>query len=188
MSGVNDLYGVQAETGRYFFKLYRAGWRSRPTVLYELDLLAHLDRKGVPVCLPVARRDGERLTEVPALEGTRQGVLFHHAPGRPPSWPFFENEAESRLLGGALAAIHAAAEGFASPHPRPGYDEALLLDQTLAAARPFLADRKAGWDYLRDLARRLRMQLAALQSRGLTWGSATVTSTAATRSSAMTGG
>jgi Ser/Thr protein kinase RdoA (MazF antagonist) len=170
MSGVNDVYLVEAETGCYVLKIYRAGWRSEPEVLYELDLLAHLDREGISVALPVARRDGRRVVSLPALEGARPCVLFEHAPGQQPTWPFYEDEAESRLLGETLAAIHAAGETFASAHPRSPHDEASLLDRPLVAARPFLAHRPTDWDYLQGLTERLRERLAQLVSRGLSWG------------------
>jgi Ser/Thr protein kinase RdoA (MazF antagonist) len=169
MSGVNDVYLVQSGQGRYVFKVYRSGWRSQSEVLYELDLLKHLDRMGVPVTLPVARVDGEYLTEIPAPEGMRQSVLFTYAPGKPTTWPFHESEAESRLMGGALAAMHNAAESFTSPHARFQYDETEFLDRTLAAARPFLAHRDADWRYLVELTQRLRERLGELASRGMPW-------------------
>jgi Ser/Thr protein kinase RdoA (MazF antagonist) len=169
MSGVNDVYMARSDQEQYVFKVYRSGWRSRSEVLWELELLQHLDGRGVRVALPLARRDGEWVTEVPAPEGTRQGVLFHHAPGQPPTWPFHESEAESRRMGGALAAIHNAAESFASSHTRRPYDEAELLDRTLAAARRFLAHRGEDWQYLERLAERLRGRLADLAARGMGW-------------------
>jgi Ser/Thr protein kinase RdoA (MazF antagonist) len=170
MSGVNDIYRVRTEAGQYVLKVYRASWRSAPAVLYELDLLTHLHHRGVPVSLPVARRDGGWITPIPALEGARQSVLFDYAPGNPPKWPFHEDEAESRLMGRALAAIHNAGDDFTSPHPRSQLDEAFLLDHPLTAARPFLAHREEDWRYLLDLTERLRQRLRDLVGRGLAWG------------------
>jgi Ser/Thr protein kinase RdoA (MazF antagonist) len=170
MSGVNDIYTVATERGRYVLKLYRHGWRTEAEVQYELNLLAHLDSKGVPVALPVPRTDGRLAFPLPALEGERQCVLFQYAPGRAPTWPFHENEAESRLMGAALAAIHNTADGFSSSHPRFQHDEALHLDGTLAAVRPFLAEREADGEYLQALMERMRERLRALASRGLSWG------------------
>jgi Ser/Thr protein kinase RdoA (MazF antagonist) len=170
MSGVNDIYCVRTGTGPYILKVYRASWRSEPEVLYELDLLTHLHRKGVSVSLPVTRRDDRWITPLPAPEGVRQSVLFISAPGRPPRWPFHEDEAESHLMGGALAAIHNAGDDFTSPHSRFPLDEAFLLDRTLAAVRPFLAHREEDWRYLLDLTERLRQRLRDLASRELSYG------------------
>lgn len=170
MSGVNDIYTVQTESRKYILKVYRAGWRSRSEVLYELDLLFHLHRAGVAVALPVPRQDGELSYPLPALEGVRQAVLFHHAPGRQPTWPFYEDEAESRLMGRTLATIHNAGADFVSPHARFQHDETTLLHQPLAAAHPFLMHREADWEYLLGLTERIRKRLAGLTSRGLSWG------------------
>ena len=173
MSGVNDVYLVRSRDGRRFvLKVYRHGWRSEPEVRYELDLLADLDRRGVPVALPLPRKDGRgRVTPIPAPEGTRPAVLFEHAPGRPPTWPFYEHEGECRLLGRALAQIHEAALDFRSPHPRPALDDALLLDGALAALRPFVEERRPGdWRYLVGLVGRLRERLGDLDRRGLSRG------------------
>jgi Ser/Thr protein kinase RdoA (MazF antagonist) len=97
-------------------------------------------------------------------------VLFEHAPGRQPTWPFHENEAESRLMGEALAAIHDSVGDFSSPYPRFQHDERTHLDHTLAAVRPFLIDRPADWEYLQGLAARMRERLHELASQGLSWG------------------
>jgi Ser/Thr protein kinase RdoA (MazF antagonist) len=170
MSGVNDVFVVEAETGRYVFKVYRHGWRSEANVRYELDLLAHLDVRGVPVSLPVRRRDGEPLSVLPFPEGERIGVLFYHAPGRQPNWPFYRDVAESRLLGNALAAIHEAAGNFHCHHERRTLDEAGLIDAPLAVAQPLLTHRPDDWNDLMQLVEGLRENLRVAASCGLSRG------------------
>ena len=133
MSGVNDIHIAELEGGRFVLKVYRHGWRSLADVSYEIDFLTHLHRGGIRVSLPVPDRSGTLVQSVFAPEGNRPAVLFPYAPGRPPIWPFHEDEAESRLLGETLASIHLAGTGFESPHPRAALDEALLLDCALTA-------------------------------------------------------
>ena len=169
-SGVNDVYRVPTAGGEYFLKVYRAGWRSRAEVLFELDVVAHLARRGVAVARPLATRAGVVVHELLAPEGTRQAVLYGRAPGRPFTWPFYRDAAESGLLGGALAAIHNASDDFVSAHPRPQLDLDLLLEQPLAVIRPFLADRPEDWAYLLALAARLRAYLTHPDARALDWG------------------
>ena len=89
MSGVNDVYAVAVGPDRYVLKVYRRGWRTPGEVRYEIDLLAHHAEGGVGVALPIARRDGELLSLLNAPEGERPAVLFQHAPGRQPTWPFY---------------------------------------------------------------------------------------------------
>ena len=155
--------------GEYFLKVYRAGWRSRAEVLFELDVMAHLARRGVAVARPLATRAGVVVHELLAPEGARQAVLYSRVPGRPFSWPFYRDAAESSLLGGALAAIHNATDDFVSAHRQPHLNLDLLLEQPLGMIRPFLADRPEDWAYLLALAARLRTYLAHPDAHALDW-------------------
>jgi Ser/Thr protein kinase RdoA (MazF antagonist) len=60
-------------------------WRSRSEIEWELDLLIHLDRKGVPVAAPVAKKDGIFLSFLNQPEGQRGAALFSYAEGEKPS-------------------------------------------------------------------------------------------------------
>jgi len=149
------------------FEVYRHYWRSAANVRYELDLLVHLYARGVPVALPVRRRDGSSLCVLPFPEGERVGVLFAFAPGRQPTWPFYRDVAESRLLGSTLAEIHKASRAFRSSHARSVLDEAGLIDAPLAAAEPALAHRPDDWRGLVRLTAALRRHLRDAVSRGI---------------------
>jgi Ser/Thr protein kinase RdoA (MazF antagonist) len=126
MAGVNDLYHVETGDGRaYFLKVYRAGWRTRDDVLYELSLLRHLHDGQVGVALPVAcigNPDG--VLSLPALEGERQAVLLKPPPAVRPDGRFTRMPGECFVMGAALARVHLAAQNFASPHARPARDAA----------------------------------------------------------------
>lgn len=168
-AGVNDVYRVRAGGERYFWKLYRRGWRTLPEVGYEVDLLEHVHRRGVPVALPVAGRDGEVVRALACPEGERAAVLFREAAGKPFSWPYYRDAGDLRRFGSALALLHTVGADFASPHPRVPLDETSLLDRPLSVLEPFLADRPADREYLVGLGSRLRAQLQTLAG-GLTWG------------------
>ena len=164
--GVNDTYTVTTPGRRYILRIYRAGWRSVADVHYELDLLTHLDRAGISVATPIARADGARLTVLHAPEGPRPAVLFTYVDGTEPQ----ETEPECTQLGQALAAIHAAAADFCSPHARFGLDLPYLLDQPLRALRPVLAHRPHDWTYLVGFADELRHRIQAQAGATLTRG------------------
>jgi hypothetical protein len=53
--GLNDTFRVQTGGGRFVFRVYRQGWRSGSEILFELDVLGHCDRAGVPVATPLAK-------------------------------------------------------------------------------------------------------------------------------------
>ena len=164
--GVNDTYLVDAGDDRYVLRVYRAGWRTRAEIEYELDLIAHLDREGIAVATPVARRDGALAQELRAPEGVRHAVLFTYVAGVEPG----PGEEESALFGARLARIHAAATRFSSRHERAPVAFPGMLDRPLAALEPMLAARP---DLRADLlapSDRLRAALRAWPDGALSWG------------------
>jgi Ser/Thr protein kinase RdoA (MazF antagonist) len=163
VSGLNDSYLVRRGRDRYVLRIYRRGWRTRADVGYELDVLVHLDRKGVPVAAPLPRRDGDLFTGLKAPEGERFAALFAYAPGAPPRWPFDADY--SRRYGAAVAAIHAATEDFRSQHDRFRLDAEHLLETPLRTVVGHLARRPDDVAFLERLADRLRARFADLERR-----------------------
>ena len=74
--GLNDTFRVQESDRTCAFLLYRAGWRSRSEIEYELEILLHLDRKGIAVSKPIGSRDGSLLYPIEQPEGPRYAALF----------------------------------------------------------------------------------------------------------------
>ncbi|MDQ2741082.1 MAG: phosphotransferase, partial [Chloroflexota bacterium] len=66
---INDVYLLAGPSEQYVFKVYRPEWRNISTLLWEMDLLAHLSRQGAPVAPAIARRDGCAITAFAAPEG-----------------------------------------------------------------------------------------------------------------------
>src|SRR5690348_14712955 len=71
---LNDTYLVETDPGesgldKYILRVYRAGWRTESDIRYEIDVLHALDQQGIPVAMPLPRRDGDYLCIVSALEG-----------------------------------------------------------------------------------------------------------------------
>lgn len=168
--GLNDSFLVTAGKSRYVLRLYRRGWRSDGEISYEMDALMHLRRKGVPVCAPVPRKDGEIRAELDAPEGTRTAVLFLYAPGR----ELAGTPADSWHYGRAVAAVHAATDDFRTEAPRFALDLDHLLREPLAALRPALGHRLRDLAYLEELAATLRARIerlpAAEMDRGFCHG------------------
>lgn len=164
--GVNDTYLVSAGADRYILRIYRAGWRSLADIRYELALIRHLDRAGVAVATPVARRDGDFIRILNAPEGPRQAILFTYAPGHTPA----PDATQGYRYGRTLARLHTAADDFASRHARSPIDLAALLDRPLEAIRPALEGRSAAWASLLTLTEQVRARLRALPLAGLTRG------------------
>jgi Ser/Thr protein kinase RdoA (MazF antagonist) len=164
--GVNDTYLVDTGDDRYVLRVYRAGWRTRAEIEYELDLIAHLDREGIAVARPVARRDGALVQEVRAPEGVRQVVLFRYVAGVEPGL----GEEDGMLFGATLARIHAAAARFSSRHERAPVAFHGMLDRPLAAVAPAPARRPDLWADLLASSDRLRAALRAWPDGALSLG------------------
>src|SRR5262249_45624905 len=110
--GLNDTYKVEVSRGdAYFLRIYRAGWRSRDAIDAELAILLHLAQEEARVSTPVRRRDGQLLTPLDCVEGTRWAVVLTCAPGREPGSQGYTEELAG-LYGAAVATIHCAADRF----------------------------------------------------------------------------
>jgi len=164
--GLNDTYLVKTSAEQFILRAYRAIWRTVADIGYELDVLNHLDRSGVAVAAPVARRDGSFIHELYAPEGIRRVVLFQYAPGH----ELTQDQEQSYWYGQAAAAMHTATDGFTSAHQRARIDLAHLIDQPLAAIQPFLAHRPEDWEYLQQIAGKVRERIAGLPAEQLDSG------------------
>lgn len=157
-TGVNDTYHVAVGSKSFYYRVYRAGWRSPADIGFELDLLRHLDRCGVPVSVPVLKRDGGYVTDLAAPEGGRPGVLFTCAPGRVLDY----TEADAYAYGRLAAQLHGAMDSFDSALPRIRLDLDQLLDQPLCFIRPF-AERLGSWRFFSELGARVRERVVGAE-------------------------
>ena len=165
--GVNDTYLVQAGTEKYILRIYTVGQRSLSDILYEIDILLHLERNGVSVSTPVAQGDGNYINVLQAPEGPRQVVLFTYAQGKALNR---HAATDSYHHGRAVATIHNATTSFTSTHTRTALDLPYLLDQSMQNIASLLAYTSADWSYLQGFAERLHSQIAHFSAQGLDWG------------------
>ena len=166
-SYTNDVYVVTDGPTRYALKVYAPGWRHDSEVLYEIDLLRHLARKGIRVAEPVIASNGSPMTHIERSGHRRQVVLFEFAPGEKPAPPFTLDMYERE--GRAAAALHAAADDFATPHHRRPFDTHRLITETrekiASIAAPLQAKRS-----LDRFGEQLGNAIDALAADGLDWG------------------
>lgn len=165
--GVNDTYLVPAETEKYILRVYTADRRSLSDILYEIDVLLHLERNGVSVSTPVAQSDGNYINVLQAPEGPRPVVLFTYAQGKALNR---HAATDSYHHGRALATIHNATASFTSTHTRTALDLPYLLDQSMHNIESLLAYTSADWSYLQGFADRVRLQIEHFSAQGLDWG------------------
>lgn len=112
--GLNDTYLVVTENNKYIFRVYRKEWREISDILYELDVINYASENGVSVSKPLKRKDGQWLSEIPAPEGTRYGVLFYYTKGDRPEI----NEENCYIIGKTLGSLHNVTDTFTSKNQR----------------------------------------------------------------------
>jgi len=156
----HDTYRVETANGVYILKVYGPGWRSSVAIDYEIDLLAHLARKGIPVATPVARRDGRFYSGQRTPTGQRYTVLYTYAEGDAPPWP--PDPAYYCPYGRALARIHTGLDDFSSAHPGPVLELAHLLTDPTKTLLRFLGQRPDDANDLRALAARLHERVSGI--------------------------
>ena len=129
-------------------------------------MLNHLSNKGISVAKPILKRDGDYITVILAPEGERYAVLFTYAEGK--EAPYEEDiETKAFNYGREAAKIHRATADFSSSHARFSLDMTDPLNAPLKKISSMLAHRQADWNYLQQLADKIRHRFAELPSKEL---------------------
>ncbi|QSF46422.1 phosphotransferase [Paenibacillus tianjinensis] len=163
-NGLNDTYVLKTSTGKYILRIYKVKWRSIHDIAFEVEMLNHLVRKGIPVSGPVAKRDGGYITEMDAAEGPRFAVLFTYAEGG-----YSDKKESCDLFGEQVAKMHLAMDDFECGHERFAIDLNHLLKQPVQLIRPALAHRPEDLDFLDSLSNLLTNRINDISSE-LEWG------------------
>lgn len=129
----NDVVQVITQNKRFALKLYTV--TAPAEIQWEIDLLLHLLKHGVPVACPIRGMDGYLNTFMVNGE-ERIGVLYEWADGEKPK----DSSSTYSLIGKAAAQIHQAADMFSSTLPHTNYDTAYLIDEQLERMRPILIE------------------------------------------------
>jgi len=153
----NQTFKIVADGTPFIARIYGEQGRQNPEwAQYELELLAHLAKRGISVAAPVADRAGDWIQMLP-LEGTLPApvALFLFADGGV-EWPTTPSRAH--LLGASFAQMHLAADSlYPTTDPRI-FDAKRLLYDPLDRIRPFLEDTDpedaAAWQTLTQTAQR----------------------------------
>ncbi|RCW50268.1 homoserine kinase [Paenibacillus prosopidis] len=164
-NGLNDTYMVETENGPFVLRIYKHQWRSEADIRFELDLLLHLNRFGIPVSYPIPNKDGQLLTEIEAPEGMRYAVLFTFADGSAKV-----DVDTSRLYGHSTAQLHKAMDSYVPKYKRFELSSTHLFDEPLEKILPFLHHRPDDLKFLTETASRLKNRLNALTEGALDWG------------------
>lgn len=160
----NDHYLVTTGDGRRLVaRIYQQGdrfGRQESDYLYELDWLAYLKDRGLPVSYPIARRDGGFLGRLAAPEGLRYYALFSLAEGEPLS---LKDPDQLYAIGESMARIHVVSDAYEAHYVRRPLDMAYLLDRPLERIRRAWTDERAeNLDLVLTSAEEARQELQSL--------------------------
>jgi Ser/Thr protein kinase RdoA (MazF antagonist) len=163
-NGLNDTYKIKTASEKYILRIYKSHWRNRQDVLFEVQLLNHLNERDIPVSAPVNRKNGDFVIDIDAPEGPRFAVLFTYVEGG-----YSDEKEKCALYGEHVAKMHLAMNGFQSVHARFRIDLVHLLEQPLQPIRAALSHRPEDIAYLESLSTVLSNRINELSS-SLDWG------------------
>lgn len=166
--GLNDTYMLFGKEHSYVLRVYRAHRRTSSDIEYELEALAQLSQKGVPVSTAIPRNDGRHFTALEAPEGRRYYVVFTYAQGS--TFSYGSDIQIAFDYGKAIAHIHNTMDGFTSNHKRFDLNLDFLIHKPMALIKPYLIHRPTDWDYMCHLAKQIEENLLHLNSEGLDTG------------------
>ncbi|MDF2669935.1 MAG: aminoglycoside phosphotransferase, partial [Paenibacillus sp.] len=167
LRGMNDTYVLVTGQAKYIFRVYRADRRSNAEIAFELDLLNYLNKKGVNVSIPIPQKDGTFINEFFVPEGVKHGVMFSYADGNEKP---IHAIGDSYLFGQSVAQIHKAADHFSSEHIRDHLNFEHLIENPLNTIKLHMEHRQEEYDFLYELAMRLKEEIVNHLKEGLDWG------------------
>ena len=165
ISGLNEVYLVETEEGRYIARLSRAE-RYRPhsedAYRFELEALGFLHDRQIPVSPPIQGKDGTPLAFLEASEGKRYCSLFPFAPGKS-VYPL--DREKSFTAGAVLAKIHTALNDFTTTLERFPLDDVYLLDRPVELFKEYFGEeRPEDFSILRNAVNDCKKNLAGLSA------------------------
>ena len=131
--GFNDHYLVEIGNLKYIFRVYlnhKYYIKSSDAFQFELDLLEHLHKEGVPVANALSMSNGELLGWTSTKLGERAFALFAYAAGKEVEEEAITSE-QSFQFGKMTAKLHLAANSFKSNCKRYQLDLKYLVDEPL---------------------------------------------------------
>ena len=164
--GLHDNYLIESGSNKYILRIYRNDWRSQEEIFFELELLAFLNKRSMPVASPILTKTGGLCFFIESPEGTRTAALFSYAPGVAPGNNITVEQ--SNLLGKAVARIHSETVVFKTAYNRQVLDIPYVLDESMDAIEPFI--ESAARNYLRDLQTEIKQSLPEIPQQAPYYG------------------
>lgn len=164
---VSDVYVLEDRHAKYIFKIYRDTHRKLDEIRGEVELLALLREKGIPVSYTIMDQSGQAIQRFQAAEGIRHGVLFSFAKGRVVSNP---NEKQLRIIGREVGLMHNITATCALQYPRIVYDEQTTLERPLKIMQERFANMPDEYAFLQKTADRVIEKMKQFDKSAFSFG------------------
>lgn len=167
LRGVSDTYILTATDARYVFKVYRDQHRSHSEILGEAELLNLLKEKGASVAYPLKDSQGQELQTFNAPEGTRYGILFSYAEGKP---VLDLNDDQLKTIGREMAAVHNITSVIELSYTRRAYSADTTLSQPVKVLEPVFADLPDEYHCLKEMTIKVIEKLNTFDTTKFSYG------------------
>lgn len=167
LRGVSDTYKLEGISKRYIFKVYRDAHRSLDEIQGEVELLNALHEGGASISYPIRDLEGGQIQSFEAAEGTRYGVLFSYAPGKPVGVISDEQIANT---GREMALVHNITSTVQLSHARRSYNHQTTLLGPIEALAPAFHELPDEYKYLQDTAVAIIQKLDSLDTSSFSEG------------------
>jgi Ser/Thr protein kinase RdoA (MazF antagonist) len=165
--GLNDTYKVSSDTENFALRIYRKNWRTQSNILFEIEAIKHLHKKGANVAYPIERNEGGYITNIVAPEGIRQVIVTKYADGIILK---YEKPEDAATYGRETAHIHELSSDFDSKHHRYKLDFNHLVQEPMADIESYLCHRPNDWKFIKELASNLSKIFISVSSKELDYG------------------
>lgn len=167
LRGVSDTYILDATDTKYVLKIYREQHRSYQEIQAEVELLNILKDGGASVAYPLADINNSQIQKFNAPEGTRYGILFSYAEGKP---VLDLNDEQLKTVGRQMAMVHNITAVAELQHPRRVYDNNTTLMRPIELLMPAFAGLHDEYRYLTDTSAKVMEKLSTFDTAAFSYG------------------
>ena len=164
---VSDTYVLENENQKFIFKVYRDAHRKADEIKAEVELLNILKENDAKISYPITDLKGGQIQSFNAAEGTRYGILFSFANGKP---TLDYNESRLRAIGREMAAIHNVTANLNLVHFRRTYDIETTLIQPLEYIRPAFSELPEDYAWLQNTTEKVSEKIKEFDTAKFSYG------------------
>jgi Ser/Thr protein kinase RdoA (MazF antagonist) len=167
LRGVSDTYILTGINSKYILKIYRDRHRSLAEIKGEVELLNMLKDAGASVAYPLTDIFNSPIQKFDAAEGTRYGILFSYAEGKP---VLDLNDEQLKTIGREMAAVHNITSVVELNYPRKTYTDDTTLTGPIKILEPAFEELPDEYAYLKGIGPKVIEKLNSFNLTAFSYG------------------